>query len=86
MLFRSVASGADVPDECRAFAEDLHRYVLEVEPASLGTVQAHLDGVPHAVIGHVAAEPVLTVVGVRSPRESIGIHELRSAWSTPAGA
>jgi phosphoribosylformylglycinamidine synthase len=80
-----VPAAGDVPDECRAFAEDPHRYLLEVEPARLGTVQAHLDGIPHAVIGTVTSDGTLDVVGMRAPRESIGIHELRAAWSTPAG-
>jgi phosphoribosylformylglycinamidine synthase len=78
-------SGNDVPDECRAFAEDPHRYVLEVEPSKLGTVQAHLDGIPHAVIGTVTDEPTLELVGVRVPRESSPISALRSAWNTSTG-
>ena len=78
-------SGTDVPDECRAFAEDPHRYVLEVEPSKLGTVQAHLDGIPHAVIGTVTDEPTLELVGVRVPRESSPISALRSAWNTSTG-
>ena len=80
-----VPTAGDVADESRAFAEDPHRYLLEVEPARLGTVQAHLDGIPHAVIGTVTADATLEVVGTHAPRESIGIHELRAAWSTPAG-
>ena len=78
-------TGTDVPDECRAFAEDPHRYVLEVEPSKLGTVQAHLDGIPHAVIGTVTDEPTLELVGVRVPRESSPISALRSAWNTSTG-
>ena len=77
--------GTDVPDECRAFAEDPHRYVLEIEPSKLGTVQAHLDGIPHAVIGTVTDEPTLELVGVRVPRESSPISALRSAWNTSTG-
>ena len=78
-------TGTDVPDECRAFAEDPHRYVLEVEPSKLGTVQAHLDGIPHAVIGTVTDEPTLELVGVRIPCESSPISALRSAWNTSTG-
>ena len=78
-------AGTDVPDECRAFAEDPHRYVLEIEPSKLGTVQAHLDGIPHAVIGTVTDEPTLELVGVRVPRESTPISALRSAWNTSTG-
>ena len=78
-------AGADVPDECRAFAEDPHRYLLEIEPSKLGTVQAHLDGIPHAVIGTVTDEPALELVGVRVPRESTPISALRSAWNTSTG-
>ena len=78
-------AGSDVPDECRAFAEDPHRYLLEIEPSKLGTVQAHLDGIPHAVIGTVTDEPTLELVGVRIPRESSPISALRSAWNTSTG-
>ena len=78
-------AGSDVPDECRAFAEDPHRYLLEIEPSKLGTVQAHLDGIPHAVIGTVTDEPTLELVGVRVPRESTPISALRSAWNTSTG-
>ncbi len=78
-------AGTDVPDECRAFAEDPHRYLLEIEPSKLGTVQAHLDGIPHAVIGTVTDEPTLELVGVRVPRESTPISALRSAWNTSTG-
>ena len=78
-------AGTDVPDECRAFAEDPHRYVLEIEPSKLGTVQAHLDGIPHAVIGTVTDETTLELVGVRVPRESSPISALRSAWNTSTG-
>ena len=78
-------AGTDVPDECRAFAEDPHRYLLEIEPSKLGTVQAHLDGIPHAVIGTVTDEPTLELVGVRVPRESSPISALRSAWNTSTG-
>jgi phosphoribosylformylglycinamidine synthase len=77
--------GGDVNDECRAFAEDPHRYVLEVEPAHLAGVQARLAGIPHAVIGTVTAEPSLELVGVAVPRESAPIATLRAAWCAPTG-
>jgi hypothetical protein len=48
-------------------------------------VQAHLDGIPHAVIGTVTDEPTLELVGVRVPRESSPISALRSAWNTSTG-
>jgi phosphoribosylformylglycinamidine synthase len=81
-----VAAGADVNDDCRAFAEDPHRYLLEVEPAHLADVQARLDGIPHAVIGTVTEEPALEVVGVRTPRESSAVDVLRTAWAAAGGA
>jgi phosphoribosylformylglycinamidine synthase len=77
--------GGDVDDECRAFAEDPHRYVLEIEPAHLAGVQARLAGIPHAVIGTVTAEPSLELVGVAVPRESAPIATLRAAWCAPTG-
>jgi hypothetical protein len=48
-------------------------------------VQAHLDGIPHSVIGSVTETAVLEVVGVSTPRESISVEALRAAWSTPTG-
>jgi phosphoribosylformylglycinamidine synthase len=77
--------GGDVDDECRAFAEDPHRYVLEIEPAHLAGAQARLAGIPHAVIGTVTAEPSLELVGVAVPRESAPIATLRAAWCAPTG-
>jgi len=76
---------AEVPDECRAFAEDPHRYILEVEPAHLGQIQAHLDGIAHAVIGTVSALAMFEVVGVRTPHESMTVDTLRAAWNAPTG-
>jgi phosphoribosylformylglycinamidine synthase len=78
------AANAEVPDECRAFAEDPHRYILEVEPANLAKVQAHLDGIAHSVIGTVSALTVLEVVGVHTPNESMSLAALRSAWDAPS--
>ena len=79
------AAAGDVGDECRAFAEDPHRYVLEVEPGRLSVVQAHLDGIPHAVVGTVTEAAFLEVVGTATPRESVAVEALRAAWSTPTG-
>ena len=81
-----VAAGEDAGDECRAFAEDPHRYLLEVEPAHLADVQARLDGIPHAVVGTVTDEAALEVVGVRTPRESCAVADLRAAWAAAGGA
>ncbi len=80
-----VAADGAVPDECRAFAEDPHRYLLEVEPAMLGQVCAHLEGVPHAVVATVTEAATLEVVGAETAGERIGIEALRAAWSTPTG-
>jgi phosphoribosylformylglycinamidine (FGAM) synthase-like enzyme len=79
------ADHADVSDECRAFAEDPHRYILEVEPAQLSKVQAHLDGIAHAVIGTVTTTDTLEVVGIRTPHESVTLDTLRAAWNAPTG-
>lgn len=48
-------------DDAIAFAEDPHRYVLEVEHDSLAALAAALKGVPHAVVGTLRAEPTLEV-------------------------
>jgi phosphoribosylformylglycinamidine synthase len=80
----AVPCAGDVGDECRAFAEDPHRYVLEVEPAALGAVQAHLGALPSAVVGTLSEEPVLRVAGSRVAGESIGIADLQAAWSRGA--
>jgi phosphoribosylformylglycinamidine synthase len=79
------AVGTSVDDECRAFAEDPHRYLLEVDPALLGRVEAILDGVPHAVIGHVDDSGGLEVVGANTARERAPIERLQAAWNAPTG-
>ena len=80
-----VAAGAPVPDECRAFAEDPHRYLLEVDPSRIADVQALLGGLPHAVIGTVTEDPHLELVGAQAPRESMPVERLRGAWQSPTG-
>ena len=80
-----VAAGADVPDECRAFAEDPHRYLLEVDPSHLAGTTAALAGIPHAVIGTVTADRRLGVVGPRTAHERIDVTDLRAAWNAPTG-
>ncbi len=79
------AAHAEVSDECRAFAEDPHRYILEVDVVHLPTVQAHLDGIAHAVIGTVTNSTTLEVVGIRTPHESMSIDTLRASWNAPTG-
>jgi phosphoribosylformylglycinamidine synthase len=80
-----VAAGGEVDDECRAFAEDPHRYVLEVDAASLGRVESILDGIAHAVIGHVDDSSALEVVGTSTARERAPIDRLQAAWNAPTG-
>jgi phosphoribosylformylglycinamidine synthase len=82
-----VPAAADVADECRAFAEDPHRYLLEVEPAHVGAVERTLAdaGLAHASIGHVTEGALLEVVGARTARESIAVAELQAAWNAPTG-
>jgi phosphoribosylformylglycinamidine synthase len=82
-----VPAAADVADECRAFAEDPHRYLLEVEPAHVGAVERTLSdaGLAHASIGHVTEGALLEVVGARTARESIAVAELQAAWNAPTG-
>ena len=79
------AAHAEVSDECRAFAEDPHRYILEVDVVHLPKVQAHLDGIAHAVIGTVTNSTTLEVVGIRTPQESMTLDTLRAAWNAPTG-
>jgi phosphoribosylformylglycinamidine synthase len=82
-----VPAAADACDECRAFAEDPHRYLLEVEPAHVGAVERTLAaaGVAHASIGHVTDGGHLEVVGTRTARESVAIADLQAAWNAPTG-
>ncbi len=68
--------------ECRAFAEDPHRYLLEVEPACLAKVQALLGDLPHAVIGTLTSESHLCVAPAGVPEESMTIQKLRAAWES----
>lgn len=77
---------AAVPDECRAFAECPHRYLLEVEPGSLGALQQALRGVAHAVIGEFTEAPTLSVVGTTTAEERMPVAELQQAWASAGGA
>jgi phosphoribosylformylglycinamidine (FGAM) synthase-like enzyme len=82
-----VPAAADACDECRAFAEDPHRYLLEVEPQHVGAVERTLSaaGVAHASIGHVTDGGHLEVVGARTARESVAIADLQAAGNAPTG-
>jgi phosphoribosylformylglycinamidine synthase len=59
------------------FAETPSRYLLEVRPEDLGTIEAGLHGLPHAVIGRLNAHGRLSVplAGVDAP-----VDELTRAW------
>lgn len=76
------AARSTLLDECAAFAEDPHRYLLEVEPAHLSHVQAQLKDIPSGVIGTLVAEPFLFVVGQQTAEERVSLAELRKAWSS----
>jgi hypothetical protein len=56
-----------------------------VDAASLGRVESILDGIAHAVIGHVDDSSALEVVGTSTARERAPIDRLQSAWNAPTG-
>ena len=64
----------------RAFAEHPSRYLLEIEPDDLASVQEALESVSNAVVATVSDEPV---VKVRAAGDSVSIDldRLREAWS-----
>jgi phosphoribosylformylglycinamidine synthase II len=64
----------------RAFAEHPSRYLLEVEPNALDTVQAQLAELPHAVIGTVLDEETVTLHG-GGERTPVELERLRTAWA-----
>ena len=72
----------DVSTEARLFAESASRLMLEVAPDNAKAVEDLLTaaGVPFAKVGHVSANPRLTIRrGDRLLIES-DIEELRAAW------
>lgn len=77
--------GAERPSaEAVAFAEDPSRYLLEIEPESLVAMSRLLDGIPHAIVGSVESEPLLTVITDDGDRASSSIDALHAAWSKGA--
>lgn len=75
------AAGAALTPVEAAFSESASRYLLEIPPASLGAVQAALEGLPWALVGEFIAESRMDAAGATVPLE-----RLRSAWLRAAGA
>ena len=61
------------------FSESNSRIVLTVPAARVAEASALLRGVPHAVVGAVVAEPVLTVAGLGG-RMRADLAGLKAAW------
>ncbi len=75
----------DIPDDgasllARCFSEAPSRYLLEVAPASLDTVQASLGTIPHTVIGTFNESTCLTLPAAAL---DIPIADLLTAWLHP---
>jgi len=66
-----------------AFGEDPSRYLLEVEPSSLGALERLLGEVPRAVVGRVDAAPRFTI-SLGGDSASCSIEALREASSRGA--
>jgi len=61
------------------FSESNSRIVLTVPAARVAEAATLLRGVPHAVVGAVVAEPVLTITGLGG-RLHAGLAGLKAAW------
>lgn len=66
------------------FSESNSRLLLEIEPEHADDLSNHLEGTPHAIIGDVTQEPVLTITDKAGNTVlSENIHELKQAWQKP---
>ena len=63
----------------RLFAESLTRFVVEVATEDAAAFERVIDGVPHAAIGTVSAEPVLSISAGDAPI-AVPVAELERAW------
>ena len=64
------------------FSESQTRIVLTVPQAMVAEARKLLGEVPHAVIGEVVAEPILTITGLGGSLTR-PLAELKSAWQAP---
>ncbi len=70
------------------FSESNSRFICEVRPEHAAAFEAALQGVPHARLGTVSADPWLDVWGFASADERQLIfrqplHDLKEAWQRP---
>jgi len=70
--------GAD-PDATALFSESCTRFLLEVEPARQGALEARLDGLPFACVGRVRPDPVVELRPVAGEPVRLDVEELRRA-------
>jgi phosphoribosylformylglycinamidine synthase II len=79
-----VPTGGEAPtaDAWLLYSESNGRYVVEVHPNRVTDLEAVLADVPHACIGRVVTQPVLTVKSGVSDQElfSVDVAALGQAW------
>ena len=72
--------GSSLGEVC--FSESPSRYLLEVAPEDLASIETHLADLPWAVIGMFDKASTLRVSGTDL---NIELTELRDAWLAPLG-
>ena len=77
----AMPADGDVPFLARCFAEDAHRYLLEVDEKDLASLSKALGDVPHAVIGSFNASGELSL-GDGSGMAATKVSALGERWSS----
>lgn len=77
--------GTATDDTQRLFAESLTRFVVEVAAQNAAAFERTMADVPHAAIGTVTAEPIVSIGG-QDTQCSVPLTELERAWRGEAPA
>lgn len=75
-----VPAEGDLPDDVLLFSESPTRLLVEVAPDHAEAFEQALQGLPHASIGYVTAEPSLAISRGGVPVFHAPISELKAAW------
>ena len=62
------------------FAESPSRFLVEVAPDDVPAFEAALAQVPHARIGEVADDDLVTIVSRGEPVVQASVHQLKATW------